>query len=580
MDGGESGGAVETLAVVTLVVLSGVALLLWATAAISGRLSSGLWPDVSAADLPSALVSILQDPANPDRAFSTDAARLLPGALGFWGVAAAIVAVAGALVTAVLLLLLRFTGRSKGGAPAQHAGARWARLRDLSPLIVRRPVSGRLSLGYCGRRLIACEPRMSTIVFGPSQSGKTAGIAIPAILEAEGPVVAVSVKRDLLQHTLAARQRKGRVLVYDPTGAAGCPPGLEAGWDPVRLCGDWATAQRLAGVLATAIARPSRSENEFWSAMAVKLIAPMLLAAACTRRGLREVLRWLDSTEIADVEDGLRASGVQEALDAFQATLRREERTRSSIYATAESILAAYADPGVLGCADLSGVRTEELLSGINTLYIVAPSDDQERLAPVFAVLIEEVLRSAIRRSDALDNDRNPLLVLIDEAANTAPLRRLPTIASTAAGQGVQLVTVFQDLAQVRARYGDATDTVVSNHRAKVFLSGISCARTLDYLSRLLGDEEVARESRTRALDGRSTTTTGTRQRQLAPVDVVRGIRPGEGVLVYGHLPPAWIRLRPWFEDCSPPHAGERFSRLRRRRARTARPRRSDGRNI
>ena len=28
----------------------------------------------------------------------------------------------------------------------------------------------------------------------------------------------------------------------------------------------------------------------------------------------------------------------------------------------------------------------------------------------------------------------------------------------------------------------------------------------------------------------------------------VRRIRPGEGVLVYGHLPPARIRLRPWWK--------------------------------
>ena len=74
---------------------------------------------------------------------------------------------------------------------------------------------------------------MSTIVFGPSQSGKTAGIAIPAILEANGPVVAVSVKRDLLEHTLPTRQQLGNVAVYDPTGAAGCPPRIVVGWDPI-----------------------------------------------------------------------------------------------------------------------------------------------------------------------------------------------------------------------------------------------------------------------------------------------------------------------------------------------------------
>jgi hypothetical protein len=64
--------------------------------------------------------------------------------------------------------------------------------------------------------------------------------------------------------------------------------------------------------------------------------------------------------------------------------------------------------------------------------------------------------------------------VVLDEAANIAPLRDLDTLASTAAGQGIQLVSVFQDLAQISARYGERAATVVNNHRAKVLLSGIS----------------------------------------------------------------------------------------------------------
>jgi len=37
--------------------------------------------------------------------------------------------------------------------------------------------------------------------------------------------------------------------------------------------------------------------------------------------------------------------------------------------------------------------------------------------------------------------------------------------------------------------------------------------------------------------------------RRLAPPDELRRISPGEGVLVYGNLPPARLRLRTWFDD-------------------------------
>jgi type IV secretion system protein VirD4 len=141
------------------------------------------------------------------------------------------------------------------------------------------------------------------------------------------------------------------------------------------------------------------------------------------------------------------------------------------------------------------------------------------------------------------------LLVVLDEAANIAPLRNLDALASTAAGLGVQLVTVWQDLAQIEARYGRRAQTIINNHRAKVLLSGISDPSALDYVSRISGDEEVAKDSTTRDASGLRSSTESTTYRRLAPADALRRVVPGEGVLVYGHLPPAQLRLRPWYQD-------------------------------
>ena len=141
--------------------------------------------------------------------------------------------------------------------------------------------------------------------------------------------------------------------------------------------------------------------------------------------------------------------------------------------------------------------------------------------------------------------------MVLDEAANIAPLRDLDALASTAASHGIQLVSVFQDLAQISTRYGERAQTVVNNHRAKIVLSGISDTQTLEYASRLLGDEEVMQSSLTRSAQGSRSTTESLAMRSIAPANVLRSIRPGEGVLVYGHLPAARIRLRPWFEEKS-----------------------------
>jgi type IV secretion system protein VirD4 len=527
----------------------GLAFIVWGIGQLAGlafgdgELSTGI------GQMPGVLSRLPGTLSDPAAAWPAVDRHRLPGPIGFYAVVAAVL---GCLVVAGLAAArLARRGPWSSHAGRGESGARWGQARDLRALVVRGAQPGRLTLGRLGRRLVATEPRASTIVIGPSQSGKTAGLAIPAILEAAGPVLAVSVKRDLLDHTLAARSSCGEVWIYDPTGAAQLDDERVVGWDPVRSCVEWADARRMAHNLTSAQAASGSRDAEFWLQMAAKLLAPLLLAAAGKIDGsMRDVVAWVDSGEQTAVAELLLDLGEPDAHAAFAATCRREERTLSSVYATTEAVLAPFADPAVLASTGDHGIDTEALLEGRGTLYVVAPAKDQERLAPLFAGLVEHLVDAAYAR--AAGRPCNPsLLVVLDEAANTAPIRNLPQIAATAAGQGIQVVTVFQDLAQARSRYGEAADTILANHRAKLFLSGISDGRTLEYLGRALGDEEVSYESRTRGERGSASRTRGTRTRRLAPADAVRGIAPGGAILVYGHLPPTRLSLRPWYRERS-----------------------------
>ena len=117
------------------------------------------------------------------------------------------------------------------------------------------------------------------IVLGPTQSMKTSGFAIPAILEWSGPVVATSVKTDLIRHTLDHRRILGRTWVYDPTDSTGTE---SVKWSPLGLCGDWRGAQRVAAWLASSANHGGAGleQAEFWYTSAAKLLAPLLYAAA------------------------------------------------------------------------------------------------------------------------------------------------------------------------------------------------------------------------------------------------------------------------------------------------------------
>jgi type IV secretion system protein VirD4 len=165
-------------------------------------------------------------------------------------------------------------------------------------------------------------------------------------------------------------------------------------------------------------------------------------------------------------------------------------------------------------------------------------------------VLVQQALRRAYdlanRNGGTLEH---PCLALLDEAGNIAPLRDLPAYASTARSHGITLVSVWQDVAQLKTIYGHRAQTVLNNHGAKLFGTGIADDGTLEYVSRLIGDE---RQTELNVSDdvrgGRRTVSEHVSYRRMAPADVLRRMRRNEAVLIYGNELPVHLRLRPWCE--------------------------------
>ena len=438
------------------------------------------------------------------------------------------------------------------GSTRHPPTSRWAGRGDLRSLRLPRRQPHRLTLGRKGGTLIAAERLQSAIVVAPTQSGKTTGLAIPALLEWEGPVLATSIKTDLLRHTHERRKALGEAMVYDPTGCTGYRTVRAT---PLSGCQSWRHAMRVANwICASADGRRGLENADFWHAAAEKLIAPLLFAAARDARPIAQVVRWLDEGIEAEPEvtELLARSNEERAVVAWQATWGREERQRSSIYTTAETILAAFADPRVQEASSAAEYTAADLLDGRpNTLYLCAPAHEQERLRPLFSIMVREVLGATYEASARTGKPLDPpLLLVLDEAANVAPIPNLDEVASSGAGQGIQLLSVFQDLAQVRKRYGpDRARTIVNNHRAKLFGSGISDPDTINYVRSVVGEAELTERSRTSAEPGRRSTTERSVYRDLVPPNLLRESGPNIALLLYGHLPPARVTLRPWHAD-------------------------------
>lgn len=519
---------------------------------------------------------------SPAAAWPAPLSALLPGPVVYWTCTGA-VAVG---VAVVVLLCVRWLSGSRVGTSRRRplgvdARPRFARRRDLAPLLVSGPQPGRFIVARFGRALVATEStptanasrwhrrdrrrgdRGALALIGPSRSGKTTA-AVSGILEWDGPAVLSSVKADLLGATHGWRSRLGQVHIYDPT-ASTVPK--TARWSPLHRSSTVLGAQRAARALCDAAPRGGVDGGmDFWLAQAEILLSGLLYVAHHSRLDMGVVCKWVLSQdrpgdlgpgEVRVALDALLVSsnagvvaGALEASRGLLSTWEMEERTRSSVYATAQTVVWPWSDPGVAASSRGKSIELSWLLDGPNTVYLCAPIEDQKRLAPAFGGLLNDLVTQAYRHVAATGRPLDPpLLLVVDEAGNT-PLRALPEYASTLAGIGVLLVTIWQSLAQVEAAYGRASETILTNHLSKVFYAGLSDPSSLRYVSQVLGDAEVETRSRsTPEQVGTGSTQMATTRVALAPPHTLRQMRPGDALLLHGTLPPAHVRTRPFYRD-------------------------------
>jgi len=185
-----------------------------------------------------------------------------------------------------------------------------------------------------------------------------------------------------------------------------------------------------------------------------------------------------------------------------------------------------------------------------------------------------------------------PVLLVLDECANIAPLHDLPRLVAEGGSQGLVTLACLQDLSQARARWGIEADGFLSLFGYKMLLPGIADTTTLEAVSLLAGDFDSRTLSVTSAPETLSllrrrgarnaaaaSETVSTRRLARLPPDAIARGRPGSALVLCG-VEPVVVGVRPWFTDrllcgaaraeqspklelCLPPPSGERHRGLR-----------------
>jgi len=535
----------------TAVVLAASAVILLIGATLLGGALSGLlfghgWALPAPPEMGTTLLGLATHLSEPARAYPTPASTVLPAAGPFWWTVAAVIGME--VVTSGFAAAAVISRRAKPG------------------LATRRQMRAALAGGDAGKPYgtylgmpVRLRGEDCALTIAPARAGKTTRLAVGRIVDAPGAVVATSTKSDLVHLTASARPGRRRSHVFDPDRLLHWPRTCR--WDIVAGCDD--VREALTRARAMVAARPLQAgrNSSFFEGASETVLRCLLHAAALEQLSMRDVLAWArDFTDERPYEI-LRTH--PDAAPGWLEDLRKFCRAGApeTVSSTAMSlglVLKALADEQVLdllwpGPGD--GLDVDAFVAaGADTLYLISEGGDGISTAPLVTAFASAVVTAGRRHSQSCPGGRldPPLTLVLDEAANVAPLPDLPLLMSDGGGRGMTTWAFVQSFAQLRARWGrDGAESIWGASCAKLLLGGCTEADDLDRISRIVGDRWARRQSHTAKTGllpvGDGSTSTSRERERILPVQDLARLPVGTALLLYRALPPALIALPAWW---------------------------------
>jgi len=337
------------------------------------------------------------------------------------------------------------------------------------------------------------------LTVAPTRAGKGTGAILPNLPTLDRPAIVIDPKSENFRVSARQRSTFGPVQALDPFGILGSAAGRLNPLDSLDVRSD-NCAEDAAAMADTLVADDSGDrEAAHWNGEARALIAGLLLHCASsadpakrTPGFLRHCLT-LPPAETHRLLREMQASTSAGGLVARAAgrRLQQNEREAASILSTAQRHTHFLDFPQVAASLAGSDFALAEIMQRNGTVFLALPPDRLRTCSRWLRLLVGQAIRETVRNPP---QGRRALL-LLDECASLGYLRPLEDALGVAAGYGLQIWCVFQDMHQLRARYGRAADSFLANAGMLQFFN-VSDLETARWLSESLGRRTVAGRGR------------------------------------------------------------------------------------
>ncbi|MGW2312733.1 type IV secretory system conjugative DNA transfer family protein [Actinomadura luteofluorescens] len=526
--------------------------LTWLAGQLSGVLSGGGWPDSSPTDCLHITWNLLRHPTDPRGAWPPVAAAALGSAPIFFALLAVLLTSTAVGAYILIRLLMNWRrhrtfrrlrlGFASGWEVRQLLSARTvqskaAQVRPSTQNVPTRSVRPEDVGFYIGRdirsrrKLYASLEDTAVILAAPRQ-GKDVHFVTPFTIDAPGPCIVTSSRRETFINTAMVRAQFGEVYVFDPYNWTGWPNRMR--WSPLQGCEDPNAAAVRSGTLVQSSGFDLGHEGGHLLSGIVTIIRCLLHAGAIGRLNFREVMRWVYEANGEEALEILRQGEREGRVGAgYSGTLEFNMRNQD-LWAGVIQVMSCFSQPEVLAdCTPDPGEEFDfkKFLQGRNTLYFVAKKQsDWGGIAPIVTTIIEQYFRSA--RGAAMKNPSGrldpPLTFELNQVADICPLGGLSTYMGESGGYSISVHVYVTSLAELRKVWGsDGAASIWDNATVKIISGGSGTAKDLSDLSDLVGKH-----------DGK----------QILSPEELRTMPFGRAAVVAGTARPVEMWLTPWWK--------------------------------
>ncbi len=379
--------------------------------------------------------------------------------------------------------------------PDDTKGARFAAPEEIARLRDERG----MGFGHVDGQLLQLHTEKHVLIMASTRSGKGVTLIIPHLLRYRGSAFVLDPKGENAKAT--GRQRAAlnqKVYYLDPFGISGKKP---ARFNPLsRFTPQNMEAESKALAAALFITKDDRRDH--WTDSGQQLLAALILFVYVSpqipknkkdlptvrRRLLGDLKPTLETMLEMDDADGL----LHDLAFSFLETPAKEF---GSIVSTAQRQTDILDNPAMIACLSASGAGQEvdfkEWRRGTMTVYLCLSAPK----FPVFNRWLRLVVTSALdEMTDTLDPPPLPVCFMLDELATLGHVQPVENAIGLAAGYGVQLLCVFQDVAQMRDLYKGRWASFIGNAGVRA-LFNLDDYDTAKYWSDFIGGRIVATHS-------------------------------------------------------------------------------------